>query len=510
MVSWNGPSCHHSLARVTGIARRSFQSTVPVWKRPSIAPKPALNTRHIRENPDLYKQTCIDRNYRDQQDNPQEIVQLSKGLNHLQRNARDLRQLRNIVRTKLASTPIPDHVPGTDTDSQGGRLLAEAKQLKEEFGKVEVQEDDLRERIEALAKDLPNLTSTETPIGREPRVLGYISDSSNAGLSSLARNHTYIGRQFDILDFEAAGTTSGWGWYFLKNEGALLEQALVQYALSVAMKHGFSMVTPPSMVYSHIAGACGFQPRDQGGEQQSYVIAQEQRRASLDQEGKPEMAMAGTAEILFAGMKANTTLEARNLPLKVVGASRCYRAEAGARGLDTKGLYRVHEFTKVEMFAWTLKDEEQVVFDAMLAVQKEILSGLGLHCRILEMPSTDLGASAVRKIDIEAFFPSRRLKNEGWGEVTSTSICTDYQTRRLNTRVKLDTAKAEKEITPGPKATIQSSDFPSTINGTAMAVPRVIAALLENGWNEKDDYVQVPEVLQYWMHGKIQIKKKAT
>ncbi|KAI4194367.1 MAG: hypothetical protein LQ350_007806 [Teloschistes chrysophthalmus] len=485
-------------------------STVPVWKRPSIAPKPVLNTKHIRENPDLYQQTCIDRNYRDQQDNPRKIVRLHYQLVQLQRNARDLRQLRNIVRTKLASAPLPDDVSGTDTDSKGDRLLAEAKQLKEQFSKVEVQEDDLRERIETLAIDLPNLTSTETPIGREPRVLGYINNFSNAGQPSAARNHTYIGKQFDILDFEAAGTTSGWGWYFLKNEGALLEQALVQYALSVAMKHGFSMVTPPSMVYSHIAGACGFQPRDQGGEQQSYVIAQQQRRASLEQEGKPEMVMAGTAEILFAGMKANTTLEARRLPLKVVGASRCYRAEAGARGSDTKGLYRVHEFTKVEMFAWTLKDEEQAVFNAMLAVQKEILGGLGLNCRILEMPSTDLGASAVRKIDIETFFPSRQLRGEGWGEVTSASICTDYQTRRLNTRVKSDTAKAEKEITPGPKATVQSSDFPSTINGTAMAVPRVIAALLENRWNEKDDYVQVPEVLQYWMHGKTHIRKKDT
>ncbi|KAL8661123.1 MAG: hypothetical protein Q9202_005885 [Teloschistes flavicans] len=510
MLSQNGSSCHQSLVRVTCIARRSFQSTVPAWKRPSIAPKPALNTRHIRENPDLYKQTCIDRNYRDQQDNPQEILRLSNELKHLQHNARDLRQLRNIVRTKLASATLPDNVFDTDTDSQGGRLLTEAKQLKEECSKVELQEDALRDTIEALAIDLPNLTSEETPIGREPRVLGYINDSSNAGRPSPARNHTYIGKQFDMLDFEAAGTTSGWGWYFLKNEGALLEQALVQYALSVTMKHGFSMVTPPSMVYSHVAGACGFQPRDQGGEQQSYVIAQEQRRASLEQEGKPEMAMAGTAEILFAGMKANATLDAKGLPLKVVGASRCYRAEAGARGLDTKGLYRVHEFTKVEMFAWTLKDEEQAVFDAMLAVQKEILGGLGLHCRILEMPSTDLGASAVRKIDIETFFPSRQLKNEGWGEVTSASICTDYQTRRLNTRVKSSTGKAEKETSPTPKANVQSSDFPSTINGTAMAVPRVLAALLENGWNEKDDYVQVPEVLQYWMHGKMRIQKKDT
>ncbi|KAL8686677.1 MAG: hypothetical protein Q9218_006940 [Villophora microphyllina] len=508
MIPRNGSPHNQSFKRATSIAQRWFQSTALEWKRPSIAPKPSLNTRHIRENPELYKQTCIDRNYKDQQYNPREICRLSDEWVRLQRNARDLRQLRNIVRTKLASRPIAGDLSETDANSQGSRLLAEAKQLKEECGKIELQEDDLQERIETLAIDLPNLTSKETPVGSEPRVLGYVNESMAKQLPSSARNHSYIGRQFDILDFEAAATTSGWGWYHLKNEGADLEDALVQYALSVAKKHGFSRVTPPSMVYSHIAGACGFQPRDQGGEQQSYVIAQDERRRKFDQEGNPEMVMAGTAEISFAGMKANATLDVKELPLKIVGSSRCYRAEAGARGLDTKGLYRVHEFTKVEMFAWTLKDEEQAVFDTMLEVQKEILGSLGLHCRILEMPSTDLGASAVRKIDIEAYFPSRHTRNNGWGEVTSASICTDYQTRRLNTRIKSDTTKMAKRLAPTLEPTVQSSGFPYTINGTAMAVPRVLAALLENGWNEKDDCIDIPDVLLHWMHGKKQIHRK--
>jgi seryl-tRNA synthetase len=272
-----------------------------------------------------------------------------------------------------------------------------------------------------------------------------------------------------------------------------LEQALVQYALSVARRYGWGMVSPPSMVYSHIAAACGFQPRDQNGEQQIYNVQQN----SDDAGRKPELSLAGTAEIPLAGMKANTTLEEAELPLKRVGVSRCFRAEAGARGADTKGLYRVHEFTKVEMFAWTSNygEASTAVFDEIVSIQIEILQSLGLHCRILEMPSTDLGASATRKRDIEAFFPSRRLKDDGWGEVTSVSTCSDYQTRRLATKVDLRTL--------GGKLA-----FPYTVNGTALAVPRVLAAILENGWDEQKMEVRIPEVLWPWMNGLEVIKHK--
>ncbi|KAH8730747.1 hypothetical protein GQ44DRAFT_699792 [Phaeosphaeriaceae sp. PMI808] len=280
----------------------------------------------------------------------------------------------------------------------------------------------------------------------------------------------------------------------------MLEQALVQYALSVARKRGWKAVAPPSLVYSHIASACGFQPRDQNGEQQIYAIEQPEKDKS-----KPQLALAGTAEIPLAGMKANQTLDESQLPMKTVGVSRCYRAEAGARGADTKGLYRVHEFTKVEMFAWALPDNvgedhftssstanSEAIFEEMLGIQQEILESLGLHCRILEMPTTDLGASATRKRDIEAFFPSRREKDEGWGEVTSTSMCTDYQARRLHTRTRI---KGKLE-------------FPHTLNGTALAVPRVLAAILENHWNVETGSVTIPQVLQPFMGGQEQISRE--
>ena len=388
-------------------------------------------------------------------------------------------------------------------DSEEGRglgemsrdqLIEKGRALKALISDVEKKESAIMAEVEFLATALPNLTSDETPRGDNPVIAEYILEHPHSKPSNsdrVWRSHVHIGSELGILDFAGAATTSGWGWYFLRNEAAELEDALVRYALSVAKKLGWERVSPPSMVYSHIAGACGFQPRDQNGESQIYNIQQ-----SPDDVGrKPQLSLSATAEIPLAGMKANTILEEADLPMKCIGVSRCYRAEAGARGVDTKGLYRVHEFTKVEMFAWTTPSvaAQYEIFDEILSVQTTILKSLGLHCRVLEMPSTDLGASASRKRDIEAFFPSR-TKDDGYGEVTSVSTCTDYQTRRLATRLDLRSQ--------GGKIV-----YPYTVNGTAMAIPRVLAAILENGWDEGRKEVQLPEVLWPYMDGTKVIRK---
>ncbi|KAF2659863.1 seryl-tRNA synthetase [Lophiostoma macrostomum CBS 122681] len=482
------------------------------YTRPTFAPKPAIDIKHIRQNPGLYSQNCIDRNYAAHSETPWEILKLHEQWLALQQSARDLRTRNNELRRKLANAASRSGDAEGDIRQTEGKdaLLAEAKTLKAELGGIEEQEAALQEEIESRAQDLPNLSSTHTPVGNDAELVEYINDHPEPTPSQsdrVWRSHVHIGSELGILDFAGAAQTSGWGWYYLLNEGAMLEQALVQYALSVARKRGWRVVAPPSLVYSHIAAACGFQPRDQNGEQQIYAIEQSEKDRS-----KPSLALAGTAEIPLAGMKANQTLEDADLPLKTVGVSRCYRAEAGARGVDTKGLYRVHEFTKVEMFAWSLPDNidhehftvpaessSEAIFDEMLLIQKEILQSLGLHCRILEMPTTDLGASATRKRDIEAFFPSRREKDQGWGEVTSTSMCTDYQSRRLHTRVRLE--KAGRKL-----------DFPYTLNGTALAVPRVLAAILENHWDEQTQSVTIPAVLRPYMDGleKVQRHKQGT
>ncbi|GAM89691.1 hypothetical protein ANO11243_077300 [Dothideomycetidae sp. 11243] len=483
------------------------------FTRPTFAPKPVLDIKHIRQNPGLYEQNCLARNYEPQSKNSWQILSLHEQWIKLQVSSRALREKNNAVRRQLANAASS---PDSSASKSRSDILAEAKEYKTQLESIVEQENAIDAEIESLALQLPNLSSTHTPDGQEPIVLGYINDHPEPKPDQsdrVWRSHVHVGTELGLLDFAAAGTTSGWGWYYLLDEAAQLEHALVQYALSVAREHGWRTVSPPSIVYSHIASACGFMPRDQNGETQIYALAQPEKDVERE---KPPLVLAGTAEIPFAGMKAGTTFDEADLPLKVIGVSRCYRAEAGARGVDTKGLYRVHEFTKVEMFAWTLPDTPSdpdaqfstssdtdsaadTIFEEMLQIQRSIISGLGLHARVLEMPATDLGASAHRKIDIEAYFPSRRDRDGGWGEVSSLSSCTDFQSRRLGTRLKRAHAAARDA----------KIDWPYTLNGTALAVPRVLAAIMELGWDEQHKLMRVPEVLRPWMGGVEIIQRKS-
>jgi seryl-tRNA synthetase len=491
-------------------------------KRPTTAPKPQLDIKSIIKYQEQHLRNCISRELENQASTPSQIKELREQMNKRNRELLPFRAKLKIIEGQMSGTASGSAQTATSTKHE---LQAEARDLKTQIKNM-LEESDLdEERVVDLAFRLPNLSKSEVPSGKEPQLVGYINEHLRPPFQVSAlepetpgKSHVDIGAELDILDFVGSAKTSGWGWYFLKNEAAFLEQALIQYSLSIARQKGWTVMTPPSMVYSHIAAACGFQPRDKNNEEHIYRIHQPATDSS-----KPDFVMTGTAEIPFAGMNSSSVFKTDQLPLKVIGASRCYRAEAGGRGGDTKGLYRVHEFTKVEMFAWTMpeilpspsleermteekskehKDQgiasqtssSNLVFQEMLDIQKEILSSLGLFCRILEMPASDLGASAARKQDIEAYFPSRRLRDQGFGEVTSASQCTDYQTRRLNTRIRKPDSKL---------------DFPHTVNGTALAVPRVLAAILENGWNEERSTVTIPKVLRPWMGGAVEIERNA-
>lgn len=482
--------------------------------------------KHIRQHAELYAQNCIDRNYAAHAEYPSRIQKLADEARQLDQELKSPRsQIKQLGRTiaklsiaaRQAQKPECNDLNESAIGAELETLKAEAQRLKDESQAMTIRKADCTEELNRLALSLPNLSSAETPRGDDPRLVHYLNFDPQAppawtqyaAADLQARSHVTIGTELGLLDFTSSATTTGWGWYFLINEGAMLEQALVQYALSVARRRGWKTVAPPSIVYSYIAEACGFQPRDQHNEQQIWSIEQNER----DRDSKPPRSLTGTAEIPLAAMYAGRDIPAAELPIKLVGASRCYRAEAGSRGVDTKGLYRVHEFTKVELFAWadnlnpTVSTDKttptsDTLFAELLDIQTEILTSLGLPCRVLEMPTGDLGASATRKRDIEALFPSRfrpsadstsavdpTVSNleSAWGEVTSTSICTDYQSRRLGTRVRGGSAK--------------ESRFPHTVNGTAMAVPRVLAAILENGWDTDRGVVVVPEVLRPWMDG---------
>ena len=464
--------------------------------RPASAPKQFPDLKSVRSNPELYAKNAEARNYLQHKDNPKRIANLSQIVANTNKDLvlprREVKSLEKQLGAARAAK----------REDEATNVLAQIQQLRKQIDEHVAKQEAASEEATALALALPNITSHQTPLDGEPNVLKYINYNPDVPPQPAAgADHSSIGQELGILDFTSASTTTGWGFYYLLDEAVLLEQALVQYATSVAIKYGWRLVTPPSLVYSHMADSCGFQPRDANDEQQIWQIAQAERDA-----GKPKRSLAATAEIPLAALYADKAIKEDNLPLRMIGTSRCYRAEAGARGVDTKGLYRVHEFTKVEMFAWSnaptgddmsgqqLTAYSTKVFDEMVAIQTEILSSLGLPCRVLEMPSSDLGASAFRKIDIEAFFPSRVSRDQGWGELTSVSICTDYQSRRLNTRIQdRDGARTR---------------FPHTINGTAMAIPRVMACLLEHGWNSEDRSVAIPAVLRPYMAGLSQIGPK--
>ncbi|CAG8022665.1 unnamed protein product [Penicillium salamii] len=522
-------------SKLTRVPLRNFSAARSIRDvlRPATAPKSTPDVKHIRQNAELYAQNCLDRNYAAHAVYPSKIEQLSheaKQLDHDLKTPRSrIKQLEQAIAKLYGATrqdkkdgvQIEKNEKGLDLHEQLAELKSEAQQLKDDSQAMVDRKATCTEEINRLALALPNLSSPFTPVGHDPDLVSYInfnpqeppSWTRQSAAELQARSHVTIGTELNLIDFASSATTTGWGWYFLINEGAMLEQALVQYALSVARRRGWRTVAPPSIVYSYIAEACGFQPRDQHNEQQIWSIEQNDR----DRHNKPQRSLTGTAEIPLAAMYAGRDINAADLPIKLVGASRCYRAEAGSRGVDTKGLYRVHEFTKVELFGWTDNVDAEVrstptsddLFNELLEMQTEILTSLSLPCRVLEMPTGDLGASATRKRDIEALFPSRLRHasnadvtpvdssihelESAWGEVTSASICTDYQSRRLGARVR---------------GTAKESRFPHTVNGTAMAVPRVLAAILENGWDVERGVVVIPEVLRPWMDGMETIGRK--
>lgn len=389
---------------------------------------------------------------------------------------------------------------------------AHRKLLAGKFAKaIDVQEalstmDDalvVKERIERLAADLkrieddlqeeaallPNTTHPDTPIGGAEAC--QVVDTFGPSLDTLPTNpvdHVELARRLDIVDFEAGARTSGSAFYFLKGQGALLENAIVQHTVRTAIEHGFKLILPPDIVNSKFIRACGFLPRAE--ESRSVLPVYMAEVDGEQQEESPLKVLAATGEIPLAAYHHNQILQEESLPIKWVAVSHCFRPETGHHGAESRGLYRVHQFTKVELFV--IKDDSlegsNVMLQEIVQLQKKILSSLGLHCRVLSMATGELGASAYQKYDIEAYFPHR----VGWGELASASNCTDYQSRRILLKYR-------------PQA---GSDlhFAHTLNGTAGAVPRIIQAILEN-FQHADGTVSIPKALcPYMLDGSTAIR----
>jgi seryl-tRNA synthetase len=280
-----------------------------------------------------------------------------------------------------------------------------------------------------------------------------------------AKDHLELGKSLGILDFDAGAKVAGSQYYFWYKEGALLELALVQYAMELLIKEGFLAVITPDLAKSRFYLGTGYLPK--GEEAQTYEIQGE------------DLGLIATAEVTLAGRHADETIAEDKLPLKYIGYSHCFRREAGAYGKYSKGLYRVHQFTKAEMFIYCRPEDSEKYHQEILEMEEKIYQGLGLPYRVVEMCTGDLGAMAARKFDLEAWMPGRAE----YGEVTSTSNCTDYQARNLN--IKLRRKNGETE-------------YVHMLNGTAIATSRTPLAILEN-YQQKDGSVIIPEVLRKWV-----------
>jgi len=347
---------------------------------------------------------------------------------------------------------------------------AEGRRLREEVTAIDGRLAEIAGESEEILRAIPNLTHPDAPLGGEDAAVEVRRGATPIPTFDFKPlDHVDIGGRLSLFDFDAGAKVAGHGFYFLTNEAVLLELALQKYAVDLLMREGFTVMTTPDLARDTILEGTGFMPR--GPETQIYSIT------------GSDLSLVATAEITLGGAMHERIFEAEELPLKLCGISHCFRTEAGAHGRATRGLYRVHQFTKVEMFAYTLPEQSEAMHGQLLDLECRLFDGLGIPYRVIDTASGDLGGPAYRKFDLEAWMPGRGTAGE-WGEVTSTSNCTDYQARRLGVRYR--------------KAGEKGTSFAHTLNGTAVAISRAIVAILEN-YQQADGSVRVPEALVAWV-----------
>jgi len=422
-----------------------------------------LDLKFVLQNRKIVEKNCRQRN-----------VQID--LNLIEKLAKQrLQTLQEVEEIRSKINKITERIKQGGTQTKEEKLVKEGQNLKR---KLKEKEEKLRETEVVLKEELykiPNLTHPEVPIGS--------NDQDNVEIKRVGRvrdftfqpkDHIVLGKLLDILDFEGGAWTTGNKFYFLKNEGVLLELALIYYALEILIKEGFQLFLTPDLARLDVIEGIGYIPR--GPETQIYRIENE------------DLGLIATAEITLGGLLKNRTIDENKLPLKLAGLSHCFRREAGAYGKASKGLYRVHQFTKVEMFIFSLPEESEKMLNHLVDIEIKIFDGLEIPFRVVECCTGDLGGSAYRKFDLEAWMP---VENK-WGEITSASNCTDYQARRLNIKFR--------------RSDQRKTELVHTLNGTGIAISRALIALLEN-FQEANGSVVIPKVLQKWV-GKEKITPK--
>ncbi|GIX04471.1 MAG: serine--tRNA ligase [Planctomycetaceae bacterium] len=389
------------------------------------------------------------------------------------RGFRDLRDRRNATLSRLEQLrhqqkEVSQRIPQADSSQRPG-LIDQGRQLREQISALEQEYKELEEQLRRLQASVPNMTHPDAPRGRDEKDNRVVRQWGNIPEFSFPpRDHVALCEKHQLLDLEAGARVAGHGFYFLKNEAVLLELALMQYALQILRRRGWMIHSTPDVARREVLEGTGYQPR--GPESQIYSLADS------------DLCLVATAEITLGGTLRDRILEIDELPLRYGGISHCFRTEAGAHGKATRGIYRVHQFTKVEMFAFTAPSLEasDALHREIVEIEEEIFQGLEIPYRVVDICTGDLGGPAYRKFDLEAWMPGRGE----YGEITSASNCTDFQARRLGIRCRL----------PDKRGTA----FVHTLNGTAVAITRAIIALLENH-QQADGSIRIPAVLRPWM-----------
>lgn len=407
-----------------------------------------LEIKYIREHLEEIKQNCVNRGVKVDLDR---LVELDERRRELTTRIEELRAQRN----KTSKTKPSDEE------------IAQMRTVGQEIANLEGDLNSVGFEYAGLLMQVPNLTHVQTPVGGEEDFRVVMEGGVPPKFEFTPKDHEQLLVERDLIDFERGAKVAGAKFYFTKGGLVRLNQALLQYGMDVATRHGFTLMETPDVARDEILEGIGFNPR--GPETQVYSIE------------NSDLSLIGTAEIAVGGYHAGEILDLSAGPKKYAAISHCFRTEAGTYGRESKGLYRIHQFTKLELFVFCKPEESEQLHQEILAIEREIVDGLQIPYRVVDIASGDLGGPAYRKYDIEAWMV---MKN-GYGEITSTSNCTDYQARRLNIRYR--PAEAQTELV-------------HTLNGTAIVTSRLPIAIAEN-YQNADGSITVPEVLRPYMGG---------
>ena len=406
-----------------------------------------IDIQLLRENPELFQKKTNEKGIKL---DVQSVLSLDRERLEILKQVEELRSKRNEIADRMKG--------GKPNESD----INEGKQIKLELAKKEEILANLEVDWQTALRSIPNPAFDDVPLGGEEA-------SQEIKVVGLSEDHLDYAVKRGWVDFERGTKVAGNKFYYLKGDLALLENAVVQFALDLVINKGFTYMTVPHMVNSRVATGTGFAPRSTE-QSDEYFVENE------------DLSLIATAEIPLTGYHADEILEEKDLPLKYVGYSPCYRKEAGTYGKHTRGLFRVHQFNKLEMYAYTLPEDSMKFHEEILAVEEEIWQAIGIPYHIINIAAGDLGAPAAKKYDIEYW--SRA--DQKYRELTSCSNCTDFQTRNLNIRVR----KSDGTIV-----------MAHSLNGTAVSMARTLVAIIEH-FQLPDGKLAIPEVIQKYMGGR--------